>query len=151
VAGKLCEICGKRTARHVCQECGRKTCEVCLEPSKWLCSECYRKIEHETPMPEAEANLSLNIPFVKLFILGFFLIFIGMVILIVAALISGSTESFSFFVIIGFIPIVFGAGQDLFWPLLFAIILTVLSIGFFIILWKRKVAGARRSEKTEPL
>lgn len=130
---KLCEICAKRSARYVCQECGRNVCELCLESSTWLCSECYEKVETVQRL-EAEKKLPFHLSFVKIFLVGFFLIFLGMVLLIIAALTSGLFDSLSFFLLIGFIPIVFGVGEYPFWAIILGIILAILSTVFFILL-----------------
>jgi len=70
-----------------------------------------------------------------LFILGFFIILVGIIVLIVAALLYGEgSASFGGVIFIWFIPIVFGAGPEATWLILFAIILAVLSIIIFLIL-----------------
>jgi len=141
MTSRLCEVCGKLTARYVCQECSRKVCEACLDDETWLCSECYRRIEQKAPLERRRMNLTLNAPLMKVFIIGFFLIFIGMIILMVAAIVSGMPDSsFGFFLLIGFIPIIFGAGQYSPWIAFLTAIATILIIVLFIILWKRKVS-----------
>ena len=75
---RTCEVCGKRSARYVCQECGRKVCEVCLEPRTWICSDCYNRLKSEIPTPAVEA-FTWSTPF-KLFLLGFLTIVVGMIV-----------------------------------------------------------------------
>jgi uncharacterized membrane protein len=108
---KTCELCGERNAKYVCQECSRLICERCIEPYSWLCLECYEKIK-KTPHLEAEVKSwdYLRSPLMKIFILGFILTFIGMIILILAALFSGLKVSFS--IVLLPIPIIFGAGEQ---------------------------------------
>ncbi|MEM2110326.1 MAG: DUF131 domain-containing protein [Candidatus Bathyarchaeia archaeon] len=130
MGSKICEICGQTKAKYICQECGRDVCEICLKPDTWLCPECYRK--NIVITRREEENLPFHLPFMKIFLLGFFLIFAGVIVLIIAASAYGLISSG--FLIIGPIPIVFGAGQNFFWLLLLGIILTILSIVFFIIL-----------------
>jgi uncharacterized membrane protein len=72
--------------------------------------------------------------FLMLFIIGFFIIFTGITILIVAAVLSGSSVDFGAFIFIGPFPIVVGAGPEATWMVLFAIILAVLSVIMFLIL-----------------
>jgi len=151
MGSKLCAVCGKRPARYVCQECGRNVCELCLEPQTWLCSECYKRIEREVPRIETERILPFRLSFMKIFIFSFLLIFIGMVILMIAALISGLTDSFSFLLLIGPIPIVFGTGQYTFWTVVLAIIITIISIVFFIILRKQKMGKISPLQKSQHL
>jgi len=63
-----------------------------------------------------------------LFIIGFLIIFAGIIILIVAAMLSGGSMNFGAVIFIGPFPIVIGAGPEATWMVLFAIILAVLSI-----------------------
>ncbi|MEM3759941.1 MAG: DUF131 domain-containing protein [Candidatus Bathyarchaeia archaeon] len=73
--------------------------------------------------------------FLMLFIIGFFIIFLGIIILIIAALVYGQgSANFGGVIFIWFIPIVFGAGPESKWIVLFAIILAVLGIAMSIIM-----------------
>jgi uncharacterized membrane protein len=73
--------------------------------------------------------------FLILFIIGFFIIFLGIIILMVAAMLySQGSANFGGVIFIWFIPIVFGAGSEATWMIIFAIILAVLSIIMFLIL-----------------
>jgi len=120
---KLCEICGKSPARYICQQCGRDVCERCLEPHTWLCAECYRNVEKEVPELE-EKGVSVSFPFfMKIFLLGFFLIFIGVAVLIATSLIYGMSDSLGIIVFIGPIPIILGAGRYSLLAIILAIIL----------------------------
>lgn len=63
--------------------------------------------------------------------------FVGIVVLIVAATLQGGTSvSVGAVVFIGPIPIVLGAGPYAFFALLFAVILTI--VGFIVFFWLRK-------------
>lgn len=75
--------------------------------------------------------------FLILFFIGFFIILVGVLFLVAATLFSGGTASIGGVVFIGPIPIVFGAGPEARWLILFAIILGVLSIVMFFILRKK--------------
>lgn len=75
--------------------------------------------------------------FLILFFIGFFIIFAGVLFLVAAALFSGETANIGGVIFIGPIPIVFGAGPEAHWLVLFAIILAVLSIIMFFILRKK--------------
>lgn len=82
--------------------------------------------------------------FQTLFLAGFFLILIGVLVLIVAAVLYGSDSiSAGALVFIGPIPIVVGAGSNAQWMILFAIILAVITIMVFLITRKeaRTVGG----------
>jgi len=79
----------------------------------------------------------------KFFLVGFFLVFIGVVILMITTLIYGLPDSVGLIVFIGPIPIILGAGEYSFLTIVLAIILTILSIIFFMILRKQKANGLR--------
>ena len=72
-----------------------------------------------------------------LFVAGFFMVFVGMIILIVATLFyGGSQASFGALIFIGPVPIVVGAGPEAAWMVLFVLILAVLSIMMLLIMHK---------------
>ena len=90
------------------------------------------------------ANDKSNRPqkFLILLIIGFFIIFLGIIILMVAAMLySEGSANFGGVIFIWFIPIVFGVGPEATWMIIFAIILAVLSIVMFLIL-RREIAKA---------
>jgi len=131
---KTCEICGKRAARYICQNCGQEVCQFCFEPSTWFCSNCYSRFKRETPAPE---SLPWQTPF-KVFFLGFILMFIGMIVMMVATVFFGASISAGTFIwILPLPPIGFGVGPYAFWVILFAIALTVFGLVLFITLRKR--------------
>jgi uncharacterized membrane protein len=74
----------------------------------------------------------------KVFFLGFSLIFIGMIFLVISSLIYGLPDSLGLIVFIGPIPIVLGAGEYYFLAVALTIILTILGIVFFLILRNKK-------------
>jgi uncharacterized membrane protein len=76
--------------------------------------------------------------FFLLFIIGFFLIFVGIIILMVAAVLSDGSANFGAFIFIGPFPIVVGAGHEAPWMILFAIILAVLSFIMFLVLRRER-------------
>jgi uncharacterized membrane protein len=131
---KACEICGKRAARYICQECGREVCQFCFEPSTWVCSDCYNRFKRETPAPE---SFPWQTPF-KAFLLGFILMFIGMIIMMIATVFFGASISAGTLIWIPpFPPIGFGVGPYAFWLILLAVALTVFVLVLFIILRRR--------------
>jgi uncharacterized membrane protein len=80
--------------------------------------------------------------FLILFVVGLVIIFLGIIILMVAAILyNEGSANFGGVIFIWFIPIVFGAGPEATWMVLFAIILAVLSVIMFLIL-RRKIAKA---------
>lgn len=118
---RLCEICGSRSARYICQECGRAACEFCFIPERWLCMECYKKLAYPTPTP---TEIRVNFPF-KLFLIGFILTFIGTLILMLSSL-SASSPQGGIIWIFPLPPFIFGTTQGENW-------LFLISIAFFII------------------
>jgi uncharacterized membrane protein len=75
-----------------------------------------------------------------LLMLGFFMALVGIVILMVATALYGqSSTSVGVVVFIGPIPIVVGAGPQVTWMVLFAIILAVLSVIMYLIMRKGTV------------
>ena len=76
--------------------------------------------------------------FFLLFIIGFFTIFVGIIILMVATVLSDGSANFGVFIFIGPFPIVVGAGPEAPWMILFAIILAVLSITMFLVLRRER-------------
>jgi uncharacterized membrane protein len=87
-------------------------------------------------MGENEGNMpSGSQKFLILFLIGFVMILVGIMVLVITALFyGGSTISFGGVIFIGPFPIVIGVGPDAGLMILFAIILTVLSIIMFLIL-----------------
>jgi len=73
-----------------------------------------------------------------LFVLGFFTITIGLVLVLIATALSGGTSlSFGGFIIIGPFPIVFGSGPNASLLILLGVIITVLSVITFLIMRRR--------------
>jgi len=80
--------------------------------------------------------------FLILSIIGFFIIFVGIIILIVAAVLYGEgAVNFGALIFIGPFPIIVGAGPEATLMVLFAIILAVLSIVIFLI-FRREINKA---------
>ena len=73
-----------------------------------------------------------------LFVLGFFIVLAGIVVIMVAAMLSSSgSASFGGIIFIGPIPIVIGTGPSAQWLIPFAMILAGLSIVMLLITRKR--------------
>ena len=71
-------------------------------------------------------------------ILGFFLIFAGIIaVLASAVLFSGGSTSFGAVIFVGPFPIVIGASPETSWIVLFSIILAVLSVIMYFVLSRR--------------
>jgi uncharacterized membrane protein len=92
---------------------------------------------------DAEDNANGQRRLVLLFIVGFFIIALGIAIIAVAVVLSGGSASVGGFILVGPIPIVFGAGPGATWLVLFAIILGITSLVVLLMMRRRveKVSG----------
>lgn len=126
---KPCQICGKLApVTYTCEQCRREVCEACFENEVGVCSECYNRLEGVIPL--------LTLP-LKLFLLGFGLVFIGMIVLMASSILYGSNQtSTGIVILIGPIPIILGTGSYSIFAIIFVTILTILSIIFFLLLRK---------------
>jgi len=70
-------------------------------------------------------------------LLGITLVFVGIAILVVASVVLGGSGSAGGIILIGPIPIVFGAGPDAGWLIAVSIILSVLSMVLFLLMNRR--------------
>lgn len=71
------------------------------------------------------------------FVIGFFMICAGIIILIVAVVLSNGYTGFGVLIFIGPFPIVIGAGPQTTWMVLFVLVLAILSITMFMILHRK--------------
>jgi uncharacterized membrane protein len=75
-------------------------------------------------------------------VFGFCLIFVGFAVVVLSALLSNGSVSVGGVILIGPIPIVFGAGPDAGWLILVGAVITVLCVGAFLVLKRsRKING----------
>jgi uncharacterized membrane protein len=72
-----------------------------------------------------------------LLIFGFILIFAGFAVLVISSFALGGSGSVGGVILIGPIPIVFGAGPDAGWLILIGVVITVLSVVSFLVLNRR--------------
>jgi uncharacterized membrane protein len=92
----------------------------------------------EEPRETVEEGVTVSNRFFLLLISGFVLVFVGIaVILIAAVLYGGGSASAGVVIFIGPFPIVIGAGPDATLIVLFSIILAVLSVVVFLIMNRR--------------
>ena len=76
--------------------------------------------------------------FLLLLVAGFVLVFVGVAVIFVAAVLSGGGSVGGGVVIfIGPFPIVIGAGPDVTWIVLFSVIIAVLSVVLFLFMRRR--------------
>ena len=98
-----CDLCGVNQALYVCKICGRKVCNSCFDLSSWSCIECSEK-----SLVREEIGFKPVITVFKAFLIGFIIIAVGLILMVVAALLSGGTASIGFFFFP--IPIIFWFG-----------------------------------------
>ncbi|MEM2026720.1 MAG: hypothetical protein QW341_06050 [Candidatus Bathyarchaeia archaeon] len=136
---KICEVCGERQAKYICQECGRSICEHCVEPYKLLCLKCSEEIKKSFGSLNRAKEITVfeALP-MKVFFLGFLLIFIGMLIMFLTVLFSGLKNSISLFLFIGPIPIILGAGEHAVPLTILAAIATIVCAAIFIVLLSKR-------------
>jgi len=82
----------------------------------------------------------------KVFLAGFLLIFLGVIILMIAGLMGGTSQSFGLVVFIGPIPIILGAGKYSLLAILLAVLLTIFGIVLFVIFRKWRLQGVLQKE-----
>jgi len=101
--------------------------------------ECYDRAAAKHPGAHVDRFEVEGMPLAfKLFMIGFFVIFAGIMLIMIASLLSpGSNVSGGGIFLIGPIPIVFGYGQYSAWMIAFAVILTIVAVIFFFLSWKR--------------
>jgi uncharacterized membrane protein len=71
-------------------------------------------------------------------LLGIALVFVGIAVIMVVSVVLGGSGSVGGIILIGPIPIVFGAGPDTGWLIVINIVLTAVSIILFLILNRRQ-------------
>jgi uncharacterized membrane protein len=70
-------------------------------------------------------------------LLGITLVFVGIAVLVVASVVLGGSGSVGGVILIGPIPIIFGAGPDAGWLIAISIVLTVVSVVLFLVMNRR--------------
>jgi uncharacterized membrane protein len=89
---------------------------------------------------EPEANSATFSKVMLLFMAGFVLVFIGVLILIVASTFSGNgSASVGIVIFIGPFPIVLGAGPNAEWLILIGAIVAALSVAIFALMRRKMV------------
>lgn len=71
-------------------------------------------------------------------LLGIALVFVGFAVIVVVSVVLGGSGSLGGIILVGPIPIVFGAGPDAGWLIVISIILTAISVISFLILDRRQ-------------
>ena len=71
-------------------------------------------------------------------LLGIALVFVGIAVIVIVSVVLGGSGSLGGILLIGPIPIVFGAGPDAGWLIVICIVLTAISVISFLILNRRQ-------------
>ena len=88
-----------------------------------------------------EEGITVSNKFFLFLILGFVLVFVGIIVILVAAVLYGGGANFGAVIFIGPFPIVIGAGPETALMVLFGIILAVLSVIVFLVM-SRRIRGS---------
>lgn len=72
-------------------------------------------------------------------LIGLALVFIGITVIVVAAVLLGGSGSVGGVILIGPIPIVFGAGPEAGWLIAVGAVITIISLVLFIVLNRRAI------------
>ena len=96
-------------------------------------------IADEKSQETAEEGVTVSSRFFLFLVLGFVLVFVGIIVILIAAVLyGGGSASAGAIIFIGPFPIVIGAGPDVTLIVLFSIILAVLSVVVFLVM-NRKI------------
>jgi uncharacterized membrane protein len=88
---------------------------------------------------EGEADgFSLSGRLLSVLFLGIALVFVGIAVLLVASVVLGGSGSVGGVILIGPIPIVFGAGPNATWIIIIGVIVAVMSVAFSILMSRRR-------------
>jgi uncharacterized membrane protein len=127
---RMCEVCGEYAARYVCNACGRRVCEACFDPQRWMCIEC---LGQPPPMNHIVGYTYQQTWLSRVMVTGFFIVFVGIVLMVAAALLSwNGGVSGGAVVFIGPIPIILGSGVFSTPLVILAIVLTVIGLIFYL-------------------
>jgi uncharacterized membrane protein len=97
----------------------------------------FENIDEVLQRPSEEGGEAFS-RFFRLLVFGFVLIFVGVIIVVLAAVFSGSGLSgLSGVIFIGPFPIVFGAGPDTAWLITTSLVLAVLTLAVFWVMSRR--------------
>ena len=84
-----------------------------------------------------DEGISISSRVLSFLLLGITLVFVGIAVLVVASVVLGGSGSVGGVILIGPIPIVFGAGPDAGWLIAISLILTVVSVILFLVMNRR--------------
>ena len=96
------------------------------------------KHDNEETGETVDEDITVSSRFFSLLIAGIVLVFVGIVVILVAAVsYSAGSASTGVVIFVGPFPIVIGAGPDAAWIVLICVILAVLSVAVFLVMNRR--------------
>jgi uncharacterized membrane protein len=96
------------------------------------------RVADEKSQETAEEGVTVSSRLLLFLVLGFVLVFVGIIVILIASVLyGGSSASAGAVIFIGPFPIVIGAGSDVTLIVLFSIILAVLSVVVFLVMNRR--------------
>jgi len=136
----VCEVCGERPAKYVCQNCGRLVCESCVAPEGLLCPECSTLLDRREEIEASQFNVfSGFLNPINLFFMSVLLIFIGFFCIMLGSIIGGRLEGLGAIIMIGPIPIIVGAGPLSMEVILIGVVVTIIAVILFALsLYERR-------------
>lgn len=130
----VCEVCGERSAKYVCQNCGRLVCEGCVTPEGLLCPECSSLLDRNGEVEPPQFNVfSGFLNPINLFFMSILLIFIGFFCIMLGSIIGGRLEGLGAIIMIGPIPIIVGAGPFSTEVILIGVVVTIIAVILFVL------------------
>ncbi len=137
----VCEVCGEKPAKYVCQNCGKLICEDCVSPEGMLCPECSTLLENsgEPETPQFNVFSGFLNP-INLFFISILLIFAGFFCVMLSSIIGGRLEGLGAIIMIGPIPIIVGAGPLSTEMILIGVVVTIIAV----ILFALSIYGRKR-------
>ncbi len=88
---------------------------------------------------DEEEVLGVSGKWFMLLLLGIALVFVGVAIIVIASLVLGGSGGIGGVILIGPIPIVFGAGENSTWLILIGVVISIISVAVYVL--------SRRSRK----
>lgn len=125
----LCTLCGMRNASFVCHNCGRPACQECFDTNRWWCVSCSNQAILQT------VHRTAHVPVTGLLFLALVMIFVGILLMSLGPIMNGgNVASVGTVILIGPIPIILGSGPSAGAIVVLALILTVVSLIFGVLL-----------------
>ena len=136
----VCEVCGERPAKYVCQNCGKLICDGCVVPEGPLCPECSMLLDKSGEVEEARFNgFSGFLNPINLLFMSILLIFIGFFCIMLSSVIGGRLGGLGAIIMIGPIPIIVGAGPLSTEMILIGVVVMIIAVILFVLsLYERR-------------